>query len=144
MTFRSLIQTFFACCLCYLPCVQAQESQKVGPYEVHFSAFESTFLTPEIAKTYQLTRSRYQAVINVAVLDTRKGNAATQVVLKGYANNLLGHQVDFNFKEVKEEQAIYYLEQLTYTNEETFRFYLTLQTPEGEFPVKFVKKFYVN
>lgn len=120
------------------------EMKNVGPYQVHFSAFESTFLTPQVAKQYQLTRSRYQAVLNVSVLDTRKGNIPTQLKIKGEAKNLLGHNLPLNFKEIKEEKAVYYIEQLKYSNEETFRFFLELETPEGTFPVQFMKKFYVN
>lgn len=139
----TLVKTLLLSALFWLPQAQA-EMKKVGPYQVHFSAFESTFLSPKVAKQYQITRSRFQAVLNVSVLDTRKGNAPTQIKLKGEAKNLLGHNIELNFKEVKEEKAVYYLEQLKYTNEETFRFYLELETPDGTYPVQFMKKFYVN
>ncbi|MCM2678907.1 DUF4426 domain-containing protein [Echinimonas agarilytica] len=127
----------------WLPNASA-EMKKVGPYEVHFSAFESTFLTPEIAKTYQINRSRYHAVINVSILDTRNANAAIKTPLTGEAKNLLGHNVTLSFKEIIEGNAVYYIDQLKYSNEETFRFYLVIKTDEGEYPVQFIKKFYVN
>lgn len=143
MKLISLVKLVVVSALLWLPMAQA-EMKTAGPYQVHFSAFESTFLSPQMAKQYQLTRSRSQAVINVSVLDTRKGNVPTEVKLKGQAKNLLGHNIELAFKEVKEEKAVYYIEQLKYSNEETFRFYLELETPEGKYPVQFIKKFYVN
>ncbi|MBW8192659.1 DUF4426 domain-containing protein [Neiella marina] len=129
--------------LSWFPAAQA-EVHNAGPYQVHFSAFESTFLTPEVAKTYNITRSRYNGVINISVLDTRSGNLPTEVEITGDAKNLIGHNVPLDFKEVKEGEAVYYLEQIRYSNEETFRFKLEITTPEGTYPVEFMKKFYVN
>lgn len=129
--------------LTWLPTAQA-EVVKAGPYQIHFSAFESTFLTAEVAKTYNITRSRYNGVINISVLDTRSGNLPTVVTITGEAKNLIGHYVPLEFKEVKEGQAVYYLEQIKYSNEETFRFKLQITTPDGTYPAEFIKKFYVN
>lgn len=143
MRVTSLAKLLLTAAILWLPQATA-EVKSAGPYQVHFSAFESTFLSPQIANQYQITRSRFQAVINVSVLDPRKNNAAAQVELSGQAKNLLGHNIELKFKEVKEEQAIYYLEQLKYSNEETFRFFLEIETPEGRYPVQFMKKFYVN
>lgn len=130
-------------CLSWMPSAQA-EVHTAGPYQIHFSAFESTFLTAEVAKTYSITRSRYNGVVNISVLDTRTGNLPTEVTISGAAKNLIGHHVPLEFKEVKEGQAVYYLEQIKYSNEETFRFQLEITTPDGTYPVEFIKKFYVN
>lgn len=120
----TMTRMMLALCALLLTCLPVTaETQLVGPYQVHFSAFESTFLSPDIAKQYRLSRSASRAVINVTVLDTRNNNAPTPVNLTGEAKNLLGHSVVLEFKEVKEQSAVYYLEQLDYSNEETFRFY---------------------
>jgi len=44
---------------------QAEQFKNIGNLEVHYSSFPSTFLTPEVANTYRITRSRYSAVVNV-------------------------------------------------------------------------------
>ena len=48
---------------------QAEQLKNIGDLEVHYSSFPSTFLTPEVASTYRIQRSRYSAVVNVTVLD---------------------------------------------------------------------------
>lgn len=37
--------------------------------EVHYIAFNSTFLTPKIARSYDIKRNGYNAVLNISVLD---------------------------------------------------------------------------
>ncbi|GGA72123.1 hypothetical protein GCM10011369_12350 [Neiella marina] len=130
-------------CLSWFPAAQA-EVHNASPYQIHFSAFQSTFLTADVAKAYRLERSKYMGVVNVSVLDTRTGNLPTAVTITGEAKNLLGHNVPLEFTEVKEGKAVYYLDQIKYSNEETFRFQLQITTPEGTYPVEFMKKFYVN
>src|SRR5690606_28404423 len=46
-----------------LTCVRSASAdtlsmQRFGDYTVHFSVFNSTFITPEVASAYQLTRAR--------------------------------------------------------------------------------------
>ena len=51
--------------------LKAEQMKELGPWQVHYSAFNSSFLTPEVAKAYGLERSRYNAIINIAVQDKR-------------------------------------------------------------------------
>ncbi|MFM4989919.1 DUF4426 domain-containing protein, partial [Aeromonas veronii] len=49
--------------------LKAEQMKELGPWLVHYNAFNSSFLTPEVAKAYGLERSRYNAIINIAVQD---------------------------------------------------------------------------
>ena len=56
----------------------ATEPKRFGDYEVHFSAFNSTFVSPEIAKVYQLQRSPRHGLVNISVLNVKKpGNGSS-------------------------------------------------------------------
>lgn len=125
--------------------VSAENMKKLGSMNVHYMAIGSTFFSPEIAKAYGITRSRYNGLINISVLDnTRAGNPAKTVSINGQAKNNLGQFKDLEFTEVKEGSAIYYLAQVSYNNEETLHFTLEINTGEEQQTLKFSQQFYVD
>jgi len=123
----------------------AENMKKLGTMNVHYMAIGSTFFTPEIAKVYGITRSRYNGLINISVLDNSKeGTPAKTVSITGKAKNNLGQFKTISFKEVKEGTAIYYLAQVNYNNEETIHFDLTINDGNEKQQLKFSQKFYVD
>ena len=125
--------------------VSAENMQKLGSFNVHYMAIGATFLTPEIEKTYGIERSRFNGLINISVLDnTQQGNPAQTVSITGTARNDLGQIKKMEFDEVKEGQAIYYLSQIKYSDEETFYFDLTITNGKETQKLTFKQKFYVD
>ena len=123
----------------------AENMKKLGTMNVHYMAIGSTFFTPEIAKAYGITRSRYNGLINISVLDSSKaGNPAKTVSINGQAKNNLGQFKNLEFKEVKEGDAIYYLAQVSYNNEETLHFTLEINDGKEQQTLKYSQKFYVD
>src|SRR5690554_2639392 len=49
--------------------VQGGQFERLAKWDVHYSAFASTFLQPEVASTYNIVRSCAQGVISISVLD---------------------------------------------------------------------------
>ena len=135
----------FVLSLVVITSVSAENMKKLGTMNVHYMAIGSTFFTPEIAKVYGITRSRYNGLINISVLDnTIKGTPAKSVSISGKAKNNLGQFKTLEFKEVKEGDAVYYLAQVNYTNEETIHFDLTITDGKEKQQLKFSQKFYVD
>jgi hypothetical protein len=125
--------------------VNAENMKKMGDINVHFIAIGSTFLTPEIAKAYGIERSRYKGLINISVLDnTQKGNPSKTVFINGKARNDVGQIKSLDFTEVKEGDAVYYLAQVNYTNEETIYFDINISDKGQKHNLKFSQKFYVD
>ena len=123
----------------------AENMKKLGSMDVHYMAIGSTFFTPEIAKVYGITRSRYNGLINISVLDTTKaGNPAKTVSISGKAKNNLGQFKTLEFTEVKEGDAIYCLAQIKYSNEETVHFTLDINDGKEQHTLTFSQKFYVD
>ena len=122
------------------------ETLRFGDYEVYFSAFNSTFIAPEIARAYQLERGPKHGLVNIAirnVKDSETGKAVT-AQLDGQHKNLLQQSVSLKFQEVKEGSAIYYLAGFRFSNEELLEFSIDVK-PEGSdtsYRVKFRQKFY--
>ena len=123
----------------------AENMKKLGSMNVHYMAIGSTFFTPEIAKVYGITRSRYNGLINISVLDNNlQGTPAKSVSITGKAKNNLGQFKDLEFKEVKEGSAIYYLAQVGYQNEETLHFTIMINDGSEKQQLKFSQIFYVD
>jgi len=125
--------------------VMADNMKKLGSMNVHYMAIGATFLTPEIAKAYGIERSRYNGLINISVLDnTQKNTPAKTVSISGTARNDLGQFKSLEFQEVKEGDAIYYLAQVKYSDEETYYFDLEITDGTQIQKLKFKQKFYVD
>lgn len=123
----------------------AENMKKMADINVHYIALNSTFLTPEIAKTYGLERSRYKGLVNISVLDnTKKGSPAKTVIMTGKARNDVGQIKSLEFTEVKEGDAVYYLAQVSYANEETIYFDINISDKGKQHNLKFSQKFYVD
>jgi hypothetical protein len=125
--------------------VMAENMKKLGSMNVHYMAIGATFLTPEVAKNYGIERSRYNGLINISVLDnTQKEMPAKTVSISGIARNDIGQIKSLEFQEVKEGEAIYYLAQVNYSNEETYYFELDITDGKESHKMKFKQKFYVD
>ncbi|GHE77020.1 DUF4426 domain-containing protein [Thalassotalea profundi] len=123
----------------------ADNMQKLGNMNVHYIAISATFLTPEIATAYNIERSRFNGLVNISVMDnTVEGNPAKTVSITGTAKNLTGQKKDLEFTEVKEGDAIYYLGQVNYRNDETIIFDLSITDGKETQTLKFSQKFYVD
>lgn len=114
--------------------------------EVHYVAFNSTFLTPKVARSYDIKRNGYVAVVNISVLDSASlGKPAVEAKVGGHAKNLIGQTQKLTFREIKEGEAIYYLAELPITHEETFTFDIDVKAGnKGSGKLKFTQKFFVE
>ncbi|NMH59257.1 DUF4426 domain-containing protein [Alteromonas ponticola] len=130
-------------CLFAVAPAMAEQKQVLGDYEVHYMVVNSTFFTPEVARNYDLVRSRYNALINIAVLD-KDSKKALDVALSGKATNLIGTTKPLNFKKVKEGESIYYLATLPVNDAETYRFVINVQIGNDSKQLKFQQKIYLD
>jgi hypothetical protein len=123
----------------------AENMKKMGSMQIHYMAINATFLTPKIAKAYNIERSRFNGLINISVLDdTKESTPAKSVIIQGKARNDLGQIKKLEFEEVKEGDAIYYLAQIKYSDEETYYFDITITDGKETQQLKFKQKFYVD
>ena len=136
---------FVALLIATLP-ARAEQAQVFDHYEVHYNAFNSSFLPPEVAMAYNLQRSKYRALINVAVLDEGAGKRPVSAIVKGSMKNLLSQVQTLSFREIKEGNAIYYLADFRFTDDELLAFDIEVQ-PDPNRPayrIHFSQHFYVD
>ena len=111
----------------------AENSKEFGDYVVHYNAFRSDTISPEVAKQYGLARANNRVLINIAVLKKVMNTTGKPTASKvtGYASNLTGQLKQLEFKEIKEGTAIYYLAEAKISDGEYLKFDIQI-TPEGE------------
>ncbi len=125
----------------------AEQQQTFDNHEIHYNAFNSTSIPPEVAQSYELTRSRQAAVMNIAVLDTSKeGKPAVKAIVKGEFKNLIGQVQTLTFKLVEEGDAIYYIASFRFTDQDVFNFTLDVQPDPNKpaYQITFSQKFYAD
>jgi len=126
----------------------AESSKQFGDYTIHYTAFRSDTLQPEIAKAYNLIRRNNRVIVNVSVIKNVAGTTGTAASAKveGQANNLTGQLKQLDFREIKEGDAIYYLAEIQISNGEFLKFDLSV-TPEGKTDaarINFDKRFFTR
>lgn len=134
--------------LVLLPCsLMAEQKKTFGDYDVHYSVLNSTFITPEIAKNYAITRGKNRALINIAVRKKLpKGKTRAQKALVTGRSSDLIHSADLEFNEITEQDAIYYIAELRFNNKEMRTFTIKVQPDPNiaAYTLKFSKTLYVD
>lgn len=123
----------------------AASSADIGDHVVHFSAQSTDQLPPEVARAYNIVRSKNRAMLNVSVLHTAD-NSAVKAIVTVRAVNLTGQLKNVSMRELIEQDAIYYIGDLPVANRETLNFDISI-TPDGiDTPsmVRFQRQFYTD
>ena len=110
----------------------AETIEKEG-YVIHYSAFNASFIQEDVAKHYNLNRSRYRGLINIAVHRKMQDGSTKPVVaqLSGYATRLSGSEAPLEFQMISEGDAVYYLGETIIANNETLNFDIKIKpTPQ--------------
>jgi hypothetical protein len=126
----------------------AESSRQFGDFTIHYTAFRSDILQPDIAKTYNLTRRNNRVIVNIAVIKKVPGTTGTPSTAKveGQVSNLTGQLRQLDFREIKEGDAIYYLAETQVSNGEFLKFELAV-TPAGKTDaatIRFDKRFFTH
>lgn len=111
----------------------AENSKEFGDYVIHYNAFRSDTISPEIAKQHGLPRTSNRVLINIAVLKKVLNTTGQPTIAKvtGHASNLTGQLKQLKFQEITEGNAIYYLADTKISDGEYLKFDLKI-IPEGE------------
>lgn len=101
----------------------------IGDYVVHFNAQTTDRIPPEIARMYNIVRSKNRAMLNVSVIDEATATAVPAAVSVKTVN-LTGQLKTVNMRRIDEQEAIYYIGETPVANRETLIFDISV-TPEG-------------
>jgi len=120
-----------------------------GDYVLFFNALLTDQLSPEIAQEYGIVRSKSRAMLNVSM--HRKSNGGQTEAVTGAVSasaiNLNGQLMTMTLREVREENAIYYIGELAVTDGEVLIYSIDAtptDDPTAVFSVRFKKQFFVE
>lgn len=124
---------------------RAEQVKRFDDYQVHYNALSSDMLPAEVAAQYKFARSSKHGLINIAVqkLDGSQVPVAVAASIRGSAANLAGQRSELALREIREDDAIYYLGEFPVRGSDTLNFDLTI-TPAGSkrsYPLKFSKNY---
>ncbi|WP_085677932.1 MULTISPECIES: DUF4426 domain-containing protein [unclassified Pseudomonas] len=111
-----------------------ERKEVFGDVTVHYSAFTSSMLQPDIAAATGLTRSKNQGVLNIAVL---KADKPAMAVVSGTVKDLTGRTSPLSFKQITDQGAVYYIAQFKIEQAETLTFDLNVETGGVSHPLSF-------
>jgi hypothetical protein len=115
------------------PAMTSSDSFKVsGDFEMHYNAVRTDQLSPEIARTYGIERSKNKVLLNISVLHKNPGAAATpsDADIAVIARNLNGQLKDIQLRRINEQSAIYYIGDVPFSGSEILAFDIKA-TPAG-------------
>jgi hypothetical protein len=115
----------------------------IGSHIVHFSAQSTDLLPKEVARAYDIIRSKNRAMLNVSIIEKGSNKAASgEVTVKTV--NLTGQLKNVVMVKRQEQDAIYYIGVTPVANRETLIFDISVR-PEGAdeaSQVRFKRQFY--
>ncbi|KPU59166.1 DUF4426 domain-containing protein [Pseudomonas fluorescens] len=119
--------------------IKGERKETFGDVTVHYNTFNSTYLTPDIAKSAELIRSKNQGVINISVLKEGKPLMAQ---VSGSVKDLTSQTVPLKFKQITEQGAIYYIAQYPVDQQEVRTFDIKVQTGDKTNTISFQQELF--
>jgi hypothetical protein len=115
---------FAALVLMFALTAHAEQMERFGDLEVHYNAMPTDELTPEVARAYQLERSRNRGLMTISVIkrDAQGVGHPVKARVSAVIKMLTTQTVDVALREVVEGEAIYYLGDFRVIPPTTLRF----------------------
>jgi hypothetical protein len=110
----------------------AENATEIPGYTIHHNALTTDSLPPQIAKSYDIQRSKSRGMLNISVIQNKAGTTghAVKAKVKATATNLTGQSRTIELREIQEGEAIYYIGDFRVANQETLNFQIEV-IPSG-------------
>jgi hypothetical protein len=143
---KKIIQLFLlSLAMCLPTLAQAENSQEVGDYIVHYNALSTESLPPSVASAYRITRSKNRGLLNISVLKKGGNFEGVSADIDASATNLTGQLRTIILRQVKDQNAVYYLAEFSVADQETLDFSIQVETPDrARGSIKFRQQFFSN
>ncbi len=110
----------------------ADNSTTADGYVIHHNAFSADTLDPAVAQRYKIQRSKQRGVLNVSLLKEKAGTTGVPTAARVEVNaaNQNGQKMRVPMRELRDQEAIYYIGEFPVQDQETLNFVIEV-TPEG-------------
>ena len=123
-------------------------SKAFGNYVLHFNAISTDQLPPEVARAYNIVRSKNRALLTVSIIKNVAGAVGVSEAgtVNATAANLTGQLKNLTLREIREDEAIYYIGDVAVENSETLVFNIdAVAGNEAErLSVRFSRQFFAD
>jgi len=109
----------------------AESSQQVGDYVVHFNALSTESLAPKVAKAYGIKRSKNRGFLNISVLKKGSGFEGVEAKINVTAVNLVGQLRALEMRKITEQNAVYYVSSFSVSHLENLKFTIKVTTADN-------------
>lgn len=148
---RRLVHIFalIVTALCLLPFgARAEQFKQFGDYIVHYNTINTSFLSAQVAREYNIQRSSSRAMLNIAVQkkSDKPQNTPVRAEIEVTATNLNGQQRQVAMRAIEDGEVVYYIGELGIENEEVLNFNVHVR-PQGSsktFDLQFSEQFFVR
>ncbi|WP_303901598.1 DUF4426 domain-containing protein [Thiohalomonas denitrificans] len=150
MAILRTLTTIIAATALVLPAIaHAGKFRDFDDYRVHFSAFNSTVIAPEVARAYDLPRSDYRGMLNITVQRKESDTPpypATNADLRAQATNLAGQTKQISMQRIEEGDAIYYIGGFPVSHREVLDFRVDIQPEDSDqtYNLQFRQQFFTS
>ncbi|WP_148252558.1 DUF4426 domain-containing protein [Aidingimonas lacisalsi] len=145
---HALIPCLGASLLLAATSLYAQQSKRVGDYQIHYSAVNTSFLSPDIASMHDIQRSKVLAMLNVSFLrDAGKGESEhVDAMVDGRIGGPSGQSEELAFRHVRDGEAHYQIATFRIREDAPMHFELDVTYSPDEPPetVSFAQRFYID
>ncbi|WP_245947781.1 DUF4426 domain-containing protein [Billgrantia montanilacus] len=142
-----LFATLLLFCLA-LP-LQAQQFERVGNYQIHYSAVSTSFLSADVAAEHGIQRSPAMALVNVSVLEEREDGTTRTV--NAPVSGTVGSVGDsspasLSFRSLRTGDSVSQIAVFRIIEDEPMRFDLEVRHDRNEAPadIGFIQRFTID
>ena len=115
-----------------------------GNYKIFYTAFNSSFIEPNIAVINNVVRGKGKGLVNISVMEDLAIGVPS--IITGRVFNMLQQGQSLEFVAVKEQQSLYYLAPFEFEDADYLTFKITVKPNDGsrgyDYDFKFQKKMY--
>ena len=115
-----------------------------GNYKIFYTAFNSSFIEPNIAVINNIVRGKGKGLVNISVMEDLAIGVPS--IITGRVFNMLQQGQSLEFVAVKEQQSLYYLAPFEFEDADYLTFKITVKPNDGcrgyDYDFKFQKKMY--
>ncbi len=114
---------------------------------VHYNVINTTFLSPEVARAYDVRRSSTRALANVVIMERGdSGMKPATATVTGQAVNLNQQSRTLQFREIREGDAIYHLAEVPVRGGEVLDFQIRIGVEDRTEPmeIRFRQTFFAD
>lgn len=146
--FNLVLGLFFVNTLSVSPVQATPVSKDFGDYTVHINAVNSDTIQPNMAKAYNIVRSKNRGLLTISLVKKSLSENPKPVKAKvtGKATNLTGQLKDIQIREINDGGAVYYISEFQVADKEVLDFtvYLTPDDKTSPFTVELRQQFFTQ